>query len=62
MSLPDNAWEIVQLLHAIAHAIDEPDFDRYAELLAHCTFTTPGGRRMQGRQQVAQQGRESLRL
>ncbi len=57
-----NLSEIIQLIYKVAHAIDEGDFEAYADLFARCTFTMPGGRTMRGRAEVLAQARDTVLL
>ncbi len=54
--------EILQLIYKVAHALDEGDFEAYADLFARCTFTMPGGRTMPGRAEVLAQARDTVLL
>jgi hypothetical protein len=61
MSSADDSWEILQLLHLYAHAVDAGDFETFGGLFAKGTFRIPG-HTMRGADEVKRHARESVLL
>jgi hypothetical protein len=61
MSSADDRWEILQLLHLYAHAVDTGDFETFGGLFAKGTFRIPG-HTMRGAHEVKRHARESVLL
>jgi hypothetical protein len=61
MSTADDRWDILELLHRAAHAVDSGDFDAYGELFARASVTI-GSDTRRGREDIASRARATVIL